>query len=128
MALYLVEKMVHDVLVLDARGRITLGDETEKLRTKIHECAQAGQLRIVLDLGEVTYVDSAGLSTLVAAYTTVRKQGGELKLLNLTRRIQDLLQITRLSTVFERYDSLPAALASFGGPASLGAGGNRTAS
>ncbi len=113
MALYLVEKMIRDVLVLDARGRITLGEETERLRTKIYECARAGQLRIVLDLGEVTYIDSAGLSTLVAGYTTVRKQGGDLKLLNLTRRIHDLLQITRLSTVFERFDSLPTALASF---------------
>ncbi len=116
MTLYLVEKMIGDVLVLDARGRITLGEETQGLREKISECARAGQLRIVLDLGEITYIDSAGLSTLVAAYTTVRKRGGDLKLLNLTRRVHDLLQITRLSTVFERYDSLPSAIASFGPP------------
>ncbi len=114
MTLYLVEKAIGDVLVLDARGRITLGEETEALRNRISEYARAGQLRILLDLGGVTYIDSAGLSTLVAGYTTVRREGGDLKLLNLTRRVHDLLQITRLSTVFDLFDSLPAALASFG--------------
>jgi anti-sigma B factor antagonist len=118
--LYLVEKMIDDVLILDVRGRITLGEETEALRNKISECVKAGQLRVLVDLGEVTYIDSAGLSTLVAGYTTVRRQGGNLKLLNLTKRVHDLLQITRLSTVFEMYNALPEALASFGPRASTG--------
>ena len=113
MALYLVEKIVDRVMRVDARGRITLGPETEVLRLKLKSLIDGGQQRIVLDLGEVTYVDSVGLSTLVAAYTTARRAGGDLKLLHLPRGVHQLLQITRLSTVFEIYDNFESARESF---------------
>lgn len=111
--LIIVEKSVGDVLVLALRGRVVLGPETEALRNKIADSLEAGNLRILLDLGEVTYVDSSGLSTLVAGFASARKHGGQLKLLHLTNRIHDLLQITRLSTVFEGFESQAEALASF---------------
>ncbi len=113
MALYMVEKLVSGVMVLDLRGRVTLGEETEALRERIKRLVAAGHSRIVVNLGEVSYLDSVGLSTLVASYTSARRDGGDLKLLHLTKRIHDLLQITRLSTVFEIYDSLEAAVQSF---------------
>jgi anti-sigma B factor antagonist len=115
--LIVVEKSVGDVLILALRGRLVLGPETEYLRREINEALAAGSRKILVDLGEVTYIDSSGLSTLVASYTSVRKQSGELKLLHLTRRIRDLLQITRLSTVFDLYDSQKEAVASFAPPA-----------
>jgi anti-sigma B factor antagonist len=118
MALYMVEKLVSGVMVLVLRGRVTLGEETEALRERIRQLVAAGHSRIVLDLGEVNYIDSVGLSTLVASYTSARRDGGDLKLLNLTRRVHDLLQITRLSTVFDVYDDLDAAVGSFGEAAS----------
>lgn len=113
MALYMVEKLVSGVMVLDLRGRVTLGEETEALRERIKRLVGAGHARIVLNLGEVSYIDSVGLSTLVASYASARRDGGDLKLLHLTKRVHDLLQITRLSTVFEMYDSLEAAVQSF---------------
>lgn len=113
MALYIVEKLVGNVLLLDLRGRITLGEETEALRSKIKQLIAAGHSRIILDLGEVTYLDSVGLSTLVASYTAARKQGGNLKLLHLPKGVHHLLQITRLSTVFEIHEKLEAARQSF---------------
>jgi anti-sigma B factor antagonist len=118
MALFIVEKLVSGMMVLDLRGRVVLGPETESLRERVKRLLEAGHLRLVLNLEEVSYVDSVGLSTLVACYTSVRKQGGELKLLNLTKRIHDLLQITKLSTVFEVYDTLEAVERSFGPPPS----------
>ena len=116
MALYIIEKLVSDTLILDLRGRIVLGEETESLRNEIKRLLDAGHTRIVLNLEDVIYVDSVGLSTMVACYTSARKQGAELKLLKLTKRIRDLLQITRLSTVFETYDTLEAAQKSFAAP------------
>lgn len=113
MRLYIVEKLIENVMVLDLRGRITLGEETSALRGKVKQLAEAGYTRILFDLGEVTYIDSVGLSTLVASATTTRQKGGDLKLVRLTRRVQDLLQISRLSTVFEIYDDLSAAVRSF---------------
>lgn len=113
MRLFIVEKMAEGVMILDLRGRLTLGEETEALRDKVKQLIQAGFSRMVLNLEEVSYIDSVGLSTLVSTYTTARQQGGDLKLLNLTKRVNDLLQITRLSTVFETYDSLEEALKSF---------------
>ncbi|MBZ5544210.1 MAG: STAS domain-containing protein [Acidobacteriia bacterium] len=114
MQLYMVEKLVSGVMVLDLRGRITLGEETEALRTRVKKLVEAGYTRLILNLADVNYVDSVGLSTLVASYTSARKQGGDVKLLKLTKRIHDLLQITRLSTVFETYDTLEDATRSFG--------------
>jgi anti-sigma B factor antagonist len=102
MALYMVEKLVSGMILLDLRGRVVLGEETEALRE-----------RVVLNLEEVTYMDSSGLSTLVSSFASVRKQGGELKLLNLTKRVRDLLLITKLSTVFETYDKLEDVQRSF---------------
>jgi anti-sigma B factor antagonist len=113
MPLYIVEKKQDDVLVLDLRGRLTLGAETAELRSKLNELVEAGHRKIVLTLREVTYVDSSGLAALIACYTTVRKHGGDLKLAHLTTRIRDLLQITRLSTVFENYSAIEDAVASF---------------
>lgn len=116
--LVIVEKSLGDVLVLALRGRLVLGPETEALRRKLGEALEADNLKILVDLGEVTYIDSSGLSTLVAGFVSARKHGGELRLLHLTRRIRDLMQITRLSTVFQVFDSQPEAIASFATPAS----------
>jgi anti-sigma B factor antagonist len=113
MALYIVEKVVDGVLLLDLRGQITLGEETEALRSKIKEVLAGGHTRILLDLGEITYLDSVGLSTLVAIHTSARSAGGSLKLLRLPRGVRHVLQIARLSTVFEIYDNLEAAQQSF---------------
>jgi anti-sigma B factor antagonist len=113
MPLYIVEKAVGDVALLDLRGRLTLGPETVALRSKITELLDAGQTRILLNLGEVTYIDSVGLSSLVAGYTSTRKHGGSLKLLHLPRDVRQLLQITRLSTVFEIFENVDAAVQSF---------------
>jgi anti-sigma B factor antagonist len=120
MAIYMVEKVFDHVIVVDVRGRITLGPETEALRAKLKQLLEAGHLRIILDLGEVTYLDSVGLSTLVASYTTARRLGGDVKLLHLPRGVHQLLQITRLSTVFEIYDDVDTARKSFEPPASAG--------
>ncbi|HEV3279142.1 MAG TPA: STAS domain-containing protein [Terriglobia bacterium] len=113
MSLHIVDKLMDDVLVLEARGRIMLGPETEVLRRRIKSAAESGHTRIVLDLAGVDYIDSAGLGTLVGGAASVRKAGGELKLANLTSRVRDLIQITRLSTLFEVHDSLDKARASF---------------
>ena len=114
MPLYLVEKLFDEVVVLDARGRITLGAETENLRQRISAIIGAGRKCIVLDLGNVDYIDSAGLGILAASSASARRAGGQLKLVNLTKRVRDLLQITRLSTLFEVYDSVEKACLSFG--------------
>ena len=113
MALYIVEKVVDGVMLLDLRGRITLGAETEALRTKLKQLLQAGHRHVILNLGEVTYLDSVGLSSLVVGFTSARKAGGDLKLLHLPRGVHQLLQITRLSTVFEVYEDLASAVESF---------------
>lgn len=113
MPIYMVEKVVDGVMLVDVRGRITLGPETEALRTKLKDLLNAGNHQIILNLGEVTYLDSVGLSSLVAGYTSARNAGGDLKLLHLPRGVHQLLQITRLSTVFEIYEDLGAAVESF---------------
>ena len=107
------ERAVGDVVVLDLKGRVTLGDGDELLKDKVNSLVNQGQRKIVLNLAGVPYVDSAGLGQIVAAYTTVSRQGGSLKLLNLTKRISDLLSITKLLTVFETYDSEADAVRSF---------------
>jgi len=116
MPFYILEKLVGEVIVLDLRGRLTLGDGTEALRDRIRQLVQSGYTQIILNFEDVRYIDSVGLSTLVSTYTTTRREGGDLKLLNLTKRVHDLLQITRLSTVFEIYDTLEDAQRSFGSP------------
>jgi anti-sigma B factor antagonist len=106
-------RQVGDVTVVDAAGRITLGEGSSSLREKIRELVSKGHKKVLLNLGEVSYIDSSGIGELVSAFTTVTNQGGALKLLNLTKRVQDLLQITKLYTVFEVYDDEAAAVRSF---------------
>jgi anti-sigma B factor antagonist len=107
------ERAVGDVVVLDLKGRVTLGDGDELLKDKVNSLVNRGFKKIVLNLAEVPYVDSAGLGEIVRTYTTVSRQGGSLKLLNLTKRISDLLSITKLLTVFETFDSESEAIKSF---------------
>jgi anti-sigma B factor antagonist len=107
------ERIVGDVSVLDVVGRITLGEGDELLKDKVNSLLNQGRKKIILNLAEVPYVDSAGLGEIVRTYTTVSRQGGNLKLLNLTKRITDLLSITKLLTVFETYDSEADAVQSF---------------
>jgi anti-sigma B factor antagonist len=113
MALYMVEKLVDGVTVLDLRGRLVLGEETEALRERIKRLVAGGHMRLVLNLEELSYMDSSGLSTLISSFVSVRNQGGELKLLRLSQRVSDLMQITKLSTVFEIYDTMDDAQSSF---------------
>jgi anti-sigma B factor antagonist len=113
MPLYIVEKLLGGIILLDLRGRITLGRETEAFRRKIRELIDAGYRRLILDLAEITYIDSVGLSTLVASLTSVRKQGGDLKLVRLPPGVHQSLQIARLVTVFEIHNSLESALQAF---------------
>lgn len=108
------ERRVGDVTILDMKGKLTLGDGDELLRGKVASLVQAGGKKIVLNLGDVPYIDSAGLGEVVRTYTTVSRQGGSLKLLNLTKRIKDLLAITKLLTVFDSFDTENEAVTSFG--------------
>ncbi len=114
MSVKLNVRKVGDVTVIDAVGRITLGEGASSFRDTIRDLVSKGEKKLVLNLGNVTYIDSSGIGELVSAFTTVTNQGGQLKLLNLTKRIQDLLQITKLYTVFEVYDDESAAVRSFG--------------
>lgn len=113
------ERTIGDVLVLDIKGRITLGEGDELLKDKVNSLLNQGKKKIVLNLAEVPYVDSAGLGEIVRTYTTVSRQGGNLKLLNLTKRITDLLAITKLLTVFEVYESETDAVQSFSASAKV---------
>lgn len=107
------ERSKGDVKILDLEGKLTIGDGDELLKDKINSLIQQGHKKILLNLAGVPYVDSAGLGVVVGAYTTVRRQEGSLKLLNLTSRIADLLAITKLLTIFDTYESETEALASF---------------
>jgi anti-sigma B factor antagonist len=107
------ERNVGDVTVLDLKGKMTLGEGDELLKDKINSLIHQGQRKLLLNLEGVPYIDSAGLGEIVRTYTTVSRQGGSLKLVNLTKRITDLLSITKLLTVFETFDSEKEAVASF---------------
>ena len=107
------ERVVGDVTILDLKGKITLGEGDEALKDKINSLTLQDRRRILLNLEGVPYIDSAGLGEIVRTYTTVSRQGGQLTLVNLTKRIEDLLSITKLLTVFETFDSEKDALASF---------------
>ena len=111
--MHIEERSVGDVTVLDLKGKMTLGEGDELLKDKINSLVQQQRLKIVLNLEGVPYIDSAGLGEIVRTYTTISRQGGSLKLLNLTKRITDLLSITKLLTVFETYDSEADAVRSF---------------
>ena len=107
------ERAVGDVVVLDLKGKITLGEGDELLKDKVNSLVNQGHKKIVLNLADVPYIDSAGLGEVVRTYTTVSRQGGSLKLLNLTKRITDLLSITKLLTVFETFETEQDALKSY---------------
>lgn len=107
------QRSVGDVVVLDLKGKMILGEGDELLRDKIHSLMDQGHRKVLLNLAELQYMDSAGLGAMVGAYTTVNNKQGTLKLLNLTKRIQDLLTITKLITIFETYESEAEALKSF---------------
>ena len=114
MALQFVEKETGGVTVLELSGRVALGEESNELRTKIKDLLARGKKRLVLDLGNVNYIDSAGLGTLVAGYTSSQTQGAGMKLANLTKRFREQLNITKLVTVFEVFNSVAEAITSFG--------------
>jgi anti-sigma B factor antagonist len=113
------ERAVGDVVILDLKGKITLGEGDELLKDKVNSLVNQGQRKILLNLGGVPYIDSAGLGEVVRTYTTVSRQGGSLKLLNLTKRITDLLSITKLLTVFETFESENEAVQSFSASAKV---------
>jgi anti-sigma B factor antagonist len=107
------ERIVNDVTILDLKGKITLGEGDEALKDKINSLVHQNRKKILLNLEDVPYIDSAGLGEIVRTYTTVSRQGGQLKLVNLTKRITDLLSITKLLTVFETYETEPEAIKSY---------------
>jgi anti-sigma B factor antagonist len=106
-------RKVENITIVDLSGRITLGEGSVVLRDTVRDLIGKGDKKILLNLGEVTYIDSSGIGELVSAFTTVRNQGGELKLLNLTKKVHDLLQITKLYTVFDVKDDETTAIQSF---------------
>ncbi|MGD0891919.1 MAG: STAS domain-containing protein [Terracidiphilus sp.] len=113
MALTIASREVDGVTVLDLNGRITLGEGSVQLRDAIRDLISKGTKNILLNLGDVNYIDSSGLGEMVSAYTSARNQGAEVKLLNLTKKVHDLLQLTKLYTVFDVKDDEASAIASF---------------
>ena len=114
MSMKATNRQVDGVAVVDMSGRITLGEGSVVLRDTIRDLIGKGNKKILLNLGDVTYIDSSGIGELVSAFTAVRREGGELKLLNLTKKVHDLLQITKLYTVFDIKDDEAAAIKAFG--------------
>jgi len=108
-------RQIDGVTIVDLSGRITLGEGSVTLRDTVRGLLAKGSKKILLNLGDVNYIDSSGIGELVSAYTTVRKEGGDLKLLKLTKKVHDLLQITKLYTVFDVKDDETAAVKSFAG-------------
>jgi anti-sigma B factor antagonist len=113
MILQATAREIDGVVIIDLSGRITLGEGSALLRRMVHDLLQKGQKRIVLNLADVSYIDSSGIGELVSGFTTARNHGGELKLLHLTKKVHDLLQITKLYTVFDVHSDERAAAASF---------------
>jgi anti-sigma B factor antagonist len=107
------ERQAGDVTVLDMSGKITIGEGSVSLRAAIRRLLEEGKKRILLNLAGISYVDSSGIGELVSSYTAINKEGGQLKLLNLTQKIQDLLTITKLLTVFDVYENEADALNSY---------------
>lgn len=110
----MTDRMVDGVAVEAMDGRIVLGEESTALREKVKSLLGSGQKKIVLDMANVSYIDSSGLGALVASHTSARSQGANLKLCNLGTKFQEILQVTKLVTVFEVYPSEAAAISSFG--------------
>jgi len=113
MALQIVERDTNGVTVLELVGRVVLGDESNQLRTKLKDLLAAGKTKVVLDLAEVKYIDSAGLGTLVAGFTSAQSQGANVKLANLTKKFDEQLHITKLVTVFDVHNTVDEAVKSF---------------
>ncbi|HLJ13175.1 MAG TPA: STAS domain-containing protein [Bryobacteraceae bacterium] len=113
MSVKLSTRQVGDVTVIDANGRLTLGEGASTLRETIRDMAGKGHKKLLLNLGDVSYIDSSGIGELVSGFTTLTNQGGQLKLVGLTKRVKDLLQITKLYTVFEVFDDEANAVRSF---------------
>ncbi|MGA8013661.1 MAG: STAS domain-containing protein [Candidatus Acidiferrales bacterium] len=113
MALRMTDREVSGVSVLDIEGRIVLGEESNAFREKVKGLLAAGKKKIILNLAQVGYIDSAGLGTLVATFHSARSQGATLKLVNLGSKFKEVLQVTKLMTVFDTYDTEAAAIASF---------------
>jgi len=106
-------RQVGDVTVVDAAGRITLGEGASVFRDMIRDLAAKGDKKILVNLSDVSYIDSSGIGEMVSSFTTVTNHGGQLKLLGLTKRVKDLLQITKLYTVFDVFEDEPSAIRSF---------------
>ena len=113
MSVKLTTRQVGDVTVIDATGRITLGEGASTFRDTIRDLATKGNKKLLVNLGDVSYIDSSGIGEMVSGFTTVTNHGGQLKLLGLSKRVKDLLQITKLYTVFEVFDDEAAAVRSF---------------
>ena len=113
MALRMMDRQVGDVDVLDIEGRIVLGDESNSFREKVKALLAAGKKKVILNLAQVSYIDSAGLGTLVSTFHSAKSQGATLKLVNLGAKFKEVLQVTKLMTVFDTYDNEAAAIASF---------------
>jgi anti-sigma B factor antagonist len=113
MSMKVATRQVDGITVLDLSGRITLGEGSVTLRDAVHDALAKGSKHILLNLGNINYIDSSGIGELVSAFTSVKNAGGELKLLNLTRKVHDLLQITKLYTVFDVKDDEASAISAF---------------
>ncbi len=107
------ERQVDDITILDISGRISLGDETALLRNTIRDLIARGKKNLLLNLGQVPYIDSSGIAELVSAFVAVRREGGDVKLLNLTKRVRDTVEIVKLGAIFELFDDEAAALKAF---------------
>jgi anti-sigma B factor antagonist len=113
MSMKVAIRQVDGVTILDLSGRITLGEGSITLRDSVRDVLAKGSKKILLNLGQITYIDSSGIGELVSAFTSVKNAGGELKLLNLTQKVHDLLQITKLYTVFDIWDNEASAITAF---------------
>ena len=113
MSIKVSTRQVDKVTIVDMSGRITLGEGSSTLREAVRDLLSKGQKKILLNLGDVSYIDSSGIGELVSSFTSVNNQGGQLKLLNLQKKVHDLLQITKLYTVFEVHTDEAAAVRSF---------------
>jgi anti-sigma B factor antagonist len=111
MSLSIKTRKVDDVVVVDLSGRLTIGEAVQSMRQTIRSAADSGDVRFVLNLGDVSYIDSSGLGELVSTYTTIRNRQGDVKLLHLTKKAKDLLQMTKLLTVFDTFDDEAQAVA-----------------
>ena len=107
------ERPTGSVMILDLKGKLTIGDGDELLKDKINSLVQQGHTKLILNLADVPYIDSGGLGQVVRTYTTVKQHNGSLKLMNVTKRIEDLLAITKLLTVFDVFETEQEALQSF---------------